>query len=1192
MDDPDQSPLVSSSSSSLPPPPPSTASQPQPPLFQYQFVKDPEYEEEEEEEEEEEDLDDERLEVREVKKPLSAPAPTIPFSPPPAPSGPPPPLLDLGGFGEPPPPAKAPSSPPPPPPPQPAWGPSTTTPSSSSSFPPSSFSSSPSAPEEEEQPPPPPPPRGEPKPPAIPPRNAPQPPPKKEEQSPAAKGDPKGSASPDETLFPLPVASEPLMHSSADKGMELQEQLGRGRSAGQEDFTAVPLDATASLPSLSPLSANPFKEYAAHDAVSDGLLAKSSYGHIESDTFKSSTKNAHNPFLADDVGEIPEFKHSDAKPSYAGAEPFFLSQMKEAMDTQGKPDTEKFPSSQQDSSPDSPVELFMKQGKDNDIDDYGKNPNQSAKDEYADFKPFQLSWASNESSNLKDVPSNLLDGRLESDIDKDELEKAKTQPAQKYFEKENESSNEDISFPSTPEALEESSQAYISCTTTELTGTNEDITAKSLPVVEEQASENKTDEKKIAEMKAHFGTEPSGTQAELASSLVQKADSEKTEDMLKKQSDAVANMPEGLTPDLVQEAYESELHEAISPKLGYETKIDLVQTSEPPQEPLSVSVQLCPSFETGPEASPSPVLPDIVMEAPLTTGTTGIVGSAIQVETSSVESLMASGDYENDYDSAMQTSEKPPSYQEAMNVPVTQETKAETDDKKPKKGAPMEDLENSYISIACDLVKETKVSNESVSPSFADYSTTAIPEFVSRPVPEYTEHAEKTFQKLGKSDLFRTEPELGLSQKEKEAVNDKPFEVATEIVPKGGQEEKHDEMLLSLSKPYLESFQPSQEPAKNAATSWSPEKDAADLAKQEKTPQPYMEEVKVFADDFPVSKEPKVGDNIVLSAESSPETEDFPTIPYHAAKSAMTTTKKDTVIDTKGQEPHDAVKAELRQPPYQEVAQDLSLKNVHVKTEERDLVLDVTPEKQDAEVLEPLKPKPPAEVAPLPAAGRKVVSVGKEAERGVATVKEKEKFPPLFSSKLSKLSVVDLLYWRDIKKTGVVFGASLFLLLSLTVFSIVSVVAYIALALLSVTISLRIYKGVIQAIQKSDEGHPFRAYLDKDVAVSEEIVQKYSNVVLGHFNSGVKELRRLFLVDDLVDSLKFAVLMWVFTYVGALFNGLTLLILALISLFSVPIIYEKHQAQIDHYVGLVNKNVKDGMAKIQAKIPGLKRKAE
>lgn len=188
--------------------------------------------------------------------------------------------------------------------------------------------------------------------------------------------------------------------------------------------------------------------------------------------------------------------------------------------------------------------------------------------------------------------------------------------------------------------------------------------------------------------------------------------------------------------------------------------------------------------------------------------------------------------------------------------------------------------------------------------------------------------------------------------------------------------------------------------------------------------------------------------------------------------------------------------------------------------------------------------------------------------------------------------VVDLLYWRDIKKSGAVFGASLFLLLSLTVFSIVSVAAYIALALLSVSISFRIYKGVLQAIQKSEEGHPFKAFLDSNVAVSEDLVQKYCNVALSHTNCTIKELRRLFLVEDLVDSLKFAVLMWVFTYIGALFNGLTLLILALISLFSIPVIYERHQTQIDHYLSLINKNVKNISDLVLSKIPGLKRKAD
>lgn len=48
----------------------------------------------------------------------------------------------------------------------------------------------------------------------------------------------------------------------------------------------------------------------------------------------------------------------------------------------------------------------------------------------------------------------------------------------------------------------------------------------------------------------------------------------------------------------------------------------------------------------------------------------------------------------------------------------------------------------------------------------------------------------------------------------------------------------------------------------------------------------------------------------------------------------------------------------------------------------------------------------------------------------------------------------------------------------------------------------------------------FRAYLESEVAISEELVQKYSNSALGHVNCTIKELRRLFLVDDLVDSLK------------------------------------------------------------------------
>ncbi|CAB1420131.1 unnamed protein product, partial [Pleuronectes platessa] len=77
------------------------------------------------------------------------------------------------------------------------------------------------------------------------------------------------------------------------------------------------------------------------------------------------------------------------------------------------------------------------------------------------------------------------------------------------------------------------------------------------------------------------------------------------------------------------------------------------------------------------------------------------------------------------------------------------------------------------------------------------------------------------------------------------------------------------------------------------------------------------------------------------------------------------------------------------------------------------------------------------------------------------------------AAKESKLSVKDLIHWRDPKKSGVVFGLSMLMLLSLAAFSVISVASYLLLALLCVTITFRIYKSVVQAVQKSSDGHPF-----------------------------------------------------------------------------------------------------------------------
>ena len=59
--------------------------------------------------------------------------------------------------------------------------------------------------------------------------------------------------------------------------------------------------------------------------------------------------------------------------------------------------------------------------------------------------------------------------------------------------------------------------------------------------------------------------------------------------------------------------------------------------------------------------------------------------------------------------------------------------------------------------------------------------------------------------------------------------------------------------------------------------------------------------------------------------------------------------------------------------------------------------------------------------------------------------------------------------WRDIKKTSVVFASVIVLLLSLSLFSIVSVAAYFGLVVLSITTSYRLYTAVMGMINKSND---------------------------------------------------------------------------------------------------------------------------
>ncbi|XP_058061309.1 reticulon-1 isoform X1 [Anopheles bellator] len=187
--------------------------------------------------------------------------------------------------------------------------------------------------------------------------------------------------------------------------------------------------------------------------------------------------------------------------------------------------------------------------------------------------------------------------------------------------------------------------------------------------------------------------------------------------------------------------------------------------------------------------------------------------------------------------------------------------------------------------------------------------------------------------------------------------------------------------------------------------------------------------------------------------------------------------------------------------------------------------------------------------------------------------------------------VESLIYWRDVKKSGVVFGGGLALLLAMSLFSLISVFSYLSLLLLFGTISFRIYKNVLQAVQKTAEGHPFKEYLDMDLTLSQEKVQQLATVAVAHVNALLTGLRRLFLVEDLVDSIKFGVLLYWLTYVGAIFNGITCVMIGFVALFTLPKVYENNKQSVDTHIELVRSKIQEITEKVKAAVP-LGKKAE
>merc|ERR1712130_141009 len=170
--------------------------------------------------------------------------------------------------------------------------------------------------------------------------------------------------------------------------------------------------------------------------------------------------------------------------------------------------------------------------------------------------------------------------------------------------------------------------------------------------------------------------------------------------------------------------------------------------------------------------------------------------------------------------------------------------------------------------------------------------------------------------------------------------------------------------------------------------------------------------------------------------------------------------------------------------------------------------------------------------------------------------------------------------------TGGPFGSGLVVLLSLTSYSLITVVSYSCLTALLAVLGVKLYSYVMVMMKKAEPGSdPLAMIAAMPVTVPTETITNMSPCVAGSLNKFTTELRRSFLVEDMVDTIKFGLSLWLLTYIGSWFNMLTLLILAWVTLFSAPNLYANNQAQVDEILGQVMTQLEEIKGKVLALIP-------
>ncbi|KRX49270.1 Reticulon-3, partial [Trichinella sp. T9] len=181
----------------------------------------------------------------------------------------------------------------------------------------------------------------------------------------------------------------------------------------------------------------------------------------------------------------------------------------------------------------------------------------------------------------------------------------------------------------------------------------------------------------------------------------------------------------------------------------------------------------------------------------------------------------------------------------------------------------------------------------------------------------------------------------------------------------------------------------------------------------------------------------------------------------------------------------------------------------------------------------------------------------------------------------------DILCWKDPVASGVIFAILFITLISLRYFSALLIIAYAGLLALAASLGFRLYSLVTARLHGKEHVDPFKPYLENTISFPAERLHSQVDVFVDFIQKFLDNLKRLFLLEKIFESLKLFVMLWSLTYVGSWLSLSSLAVLALIYAFTVPLLLEKHGNTINKYKNMVTAKVDTILKTVDAKMPFL-----